>query len=150
VLLFFESTIAIPNGENLSGSGRVMVDMPIEVLLLGTSIHGSTCKISFEYDWVTHNMPVLSKYKRVGPLSSPAGYSKILFDLISILDILFPVISVNHILLPFGDKAIPIGPAFGVGILTSSIFPSLVSNFPIEFVLASVNHITLLSLSKIN
>src|SRR5688500_11563262 len=127
-----------------------MANIPIEVLLFGTINHGCACRISFEYDCVTHNVPMLSKVRRVGPLSFPVGYSKILFDSIFRLAILFPVISVNHMLLPSGDKVIPIGPEFGVGMLTSSIFPSLVSNFPIEFVLASVNHITLLSLSKIN
>jgi hypothetical protein len=94
-------------------------------------------------------MPVLSKVRSVGLLSSPVGYSKILFDSISRLDILFPVISVNHTFLPSGDRVIPMGPEFGVGILKSSIFPFFIFSLPIKFVLASVNHrIFLLLLSN--
>jgi hypothetical protein len=131
----------------VSGFERVIVDIPTD-LMLGTSAIVSTRKILREYDNVTQSIPLLSNVRRVGPLFSSIGYSRILFDSISRFAILSPVISANHILLLSGDKTIPIGPDCGVGILISSIFPLVTSNLPIEFVLASVNHIKFLPLSK--
>ena len=133
----------MPNGENISGLSNLISDIPL-ALLSGISNQGCTFNMLFEYDKVTHNSPFISNDNSVGPVKSPVGYSVILFELISKLPILFPIISANQMVLLSGESSRPIIPELFVGILMSVIFPFFKSKFPRAFIRASVNQILFL------
>ena len=70
-----------------------------------------------EYDKVTQSSPLLSNARSVGPSDLLSEIQLLVFDSISKLPILFPIISVNQIVLLSGDSMTPIIPELFVGIL---------------------------------